>query len=462
MKLSRAIAISLVSASVLLSAYSAFAAKVGTVSGDSVPLYDDPDKGSNTSVSLLNGDIVTISNYPTKGFYKARTESGQVGWIDSSALLVGEATQGSDVDAPSVAASRGQSTPANPGAAQVITPPANQNPQSADNLTPAPPSTPAPNAQPQQEISEVPEGAIPPPPSTGAAQNPPPLPTITPAVQAPPVAPIVAPPVAIPPAPNTAEAPPPPLEEAPAAPVAPTQNVAAPPVHDLGSSTFTYEDVEPGVSYEMESHRNGPRPVEHHSTRRKAYTFSAFVGGDFVSMNDMNALLGGSIFKSTTYFGGEFGYSVTDELKVIGRVEYLSKSSNGGTENLNISSTPVSVGVGFQIGRWKYVHFYASGLVGIGFNTQITATAPNAPQPNQTTLSESTFTEMVKFDAAIPIYKSVGAFVEGGYRFLKTSSLSPPSQGVNGAAIFSNNGTYTPTAIDMSGPFVGAGVSVQF
>jgi hypothetical protein len=439
-KLSRAIAISLVSASVLLSAYSAFAAKVGTVSGDSVPLYDDPDKGSNSSVSLLNGDVVTISNYPTKGFYKARTENGQIGWIDSSSLLVGEATQGSDVDAPSVAASKGQSTPANPGAAQVTSPPANQNPQSADNLTPAPPSTPAPDAQPKEEISEVPEGAIPPPPSTGAAQNPPPLPTITPAVQAPPVAPVVAPPAAIP--------------LAPPVPVAPAQNVAAPPVHDLGSSTFTYEDVEPGVTYELENHKNGPKPVEHHYSGKKPYTFSAFVGGDFVSMTDMNALLGGSIFTSTTYFGGEFGYALTDEVKVIGRVEYLSKSSNGGTANLNISSAPVSVGVGFQIGRWKYVHFYASGLVGVGFNTQITA--------NQATLSENTFTEMVKFDADIPVYKSVGAFVEGGYRFLKTSSLTPPSPSVNGAAIFSNNGTFTPTALDLSGPFVGAGLSVQF
>jgi hypothetical protein len=445
------------SAAILLTSLSAFAAKVGTVSGDSVTLFGNPDKDSSNIGTLHNGDVVTISNYPTKGYYKARTADGQVGWIDKSSLLVGENAQGSDVDNPSA---DGQATPTNPGAAQVITPPANQDPQSADNLVPAPPSTPDPvnPGQPKEEIPEVPPPpALNPTPAT-AAQN----------LSSPPEAP----PAPIPLSPANGQAapladatlPPAPLgDAAPGVPVAPSRpaNTGATggaPVRVQASPAFTFEDVEPGLNYEVENHLSGPRPVEHYSnTGRKLYTVSLFVGGDLVSMSDMNALLGSSAFTSTTYFGGEFGYALTDEVKLIGRVEYLTSSNNGGTANLNLSSAPVYVGIGFQLGRWKYVHFYASGLVGIGFNTQITATAGS----NQASLSESTFTEMVKFDAAIPIHKAFGAFLEAGYRFLKTSSLSP--QQINSAStVFENNGSYPPTAIDMSGPFFGGGASFQF
>jgi hypothetical protein len=74
----------------ILCASNAYAAKMGTVTRDDAFVYDRPEESSPTHFKLAVGDVVTISNYPTQGFYKVRTAKGVTGWLISNAVLVGE------------------------------------------------------------------------------------------------------------------------------------------------------------------------------------------------------------------------------------------------------------------------------------------------------------------------------------------------------------------------------------
>jgi hypothetical protein len=72
-----------------LGSSSALAAKNAVVNGKGVILRADPNSSGQSVARLSDGEPVLVSNYPTQGFYKVRTGSGQIGWVDANAINVG-------------------------------------------------------------------------------------------------------------------------------------------------------------------------------------------------------------------------------------------------------------------------------------------------------------------------------------------------------------------------------------
>lgn len=64
------------------------AAQVGRVIVDQAALHEFPQEGSAILARIPKDTQVTVSNVPTSGFYKARIQSGQVGWISGNDLFV--------------------------------------------------------------------------------------------------------------------------------------------------------------------------------------------------------------------------------------------------------------------------------------------------------------------------------------------------------------------------------------
>jgi hypothetical protein len=64
----------------------AFSAQVAIVDTDNTPLLDGPQKKANVIQKLKKDVRLDISNYPTEGFYKARTRDHVIGWVSADSL----------------------------------------------------------------------------------------------------------------------------------------------------------------------------------------------------------------------------------------------------------------------------------------------------------------------------------------------------------------------------------------
>ena len=73
----------------------AWAAQPARVDVDGVTLTEGPMKTSRTLAKLHKGQALAVSNYPTQGFYKARTSEGTVGWVSGDSLELPGAGVGS-------------------------------------------------------------------------------------------------------------------------------------------------------------------------------------------------------------------------------------------------------------------------------------------------------------------------------------------------------------------------------
>lgn len=66
---------------------SAWAARAGWVESQEAPVYAGPGKGFQLMEKIPKGTALSTSNLPTEGFYKIRTESGVVGWVNAEAIV---------------------------------------------------------------------------------------------------------------------------------------------------------------------------------------------------------------------------------------------------------------------------------------------------------------------------------------------------------------------------------------
>src|SRR4051812_17938488 len=69
----------------------AFAAKLATVDQET-PLRKGPSEKSVSVRKLRKGIRLTISNYPTEGFYKVRTVRNEIGWVKADTLVIDTAS----------------------------------------------------------------------------------------------------------------------------------------------------------------------------------------------------------------------------------------------------------------------------------------------------------------------------------------------------------------------------------
>ena len=67
-------------------AVGAWAAQPARVEIDGAKLSEGPGKSTRTLEKLHKGQALAVSNYPTQGYYKARTAEGNVGWVPVDSL----------------------------------------------------------------------------------------------------------------------------------------------------------------------------------------------------------------------------------------------------------------------------------------------------------------------------------------------------------------------------------------
>lgn len=66
----------------------AHAAQTGKVIVDEAAVREFPQEDAKVVAKIARDEVVTVSNQPTSGFFKARVKSGQIGWIAASDLQV--------------------------------------------------------------------------------------------------------------------------------------------------------------------------------------------------------------------------------------------------------------------------------------------------------------------------------------------------------------------------------------
>jgi len=67
---------------------SALAARPARVDSDELPIFQELKPDSPIIRTLIKGTRVTVSNLPTQGFYRVRTNEGEVGWVSEQGLQV--------------------------------------------------------------------------------------------------------------------------------------------------------------------------------------------------------------------------------------------------------------------------------------------------------------------------------------------------------------------------------------
>ena len=125
------------------------------------------------------------------------------------------------------------------------------------------------------------------------------------------------------------------------------------------------------------------------------------------------------------------------------------------------SSVPISIGVNYLGEVSSDVQFGIGGYLGLGPNTQYSAIASNKDTPNETNYSGNAFHILLRTSLILKISEMSQLFAEGGYRYLNTGSLSVSKTG-NGSSVFASNGDTAPVAVNLSGPFLGGGLSLSF
>lgn len=187
----------------------------------------------------------------------------------------------------------------------------------------------------------------------------------------------------------------------------------------------------------------------------------AFGGADFISMSEMNQLLGTSLFNTAIYYGLELDYALNRRWGLILRAEKISASSSIESTSFSLSALPVSVGASYDLidkGKFK---LQAAALLGYASGVQLTENASGFPSPNVTQFSSSAMMEMLRINADYKISDLLSLYAEAGYRLLKTSSV-PPSQTGNGGTLFQSNGSYASIPLNLDGPVLGVGVVFNF
>jgi hypothetical protein len=226
---------------------------------------------------------------------------------------------------------------------------------------------------------------------------------------------------------------------------------------ETSPENIPYEDIKSTDRPVVESREQEAKPKPH----RHPYELKAFGGIQKIQFTEVNNLLGTTVFSATKYFGIQFGVPLEERLLAVIRIERLTNSTSAGATNLSLSSTPVTAGLSYAFVKQKPILLQGSVLLGPAFSTTLDATATDLAAPNMTELSTTAFTELLKLDLGMQLSSAVELFIEGGYRFLKTSSVGPTTT-VNGSALFQSNGVNVPVPLDLSGPFIGGGLGFFF
>lgn len=157
--------------------------------------------------------------------------------------------------------------------------------------------------------------------------------------------------------------------------------------------------------------------------------------------------------------GGELFYQFRPNLSFVVRAERvwrsvsLKGSSTGNLYIVNASSWPVAAGLDWTVMQSPSFKVSIAGLGGMAFQSGLSASAPGGVSA---TYTGSALTALGKGTVTWLASNHFGIFLEGGYRYLKTSTLT--TTGTDDASLI-----LAPTFnVDFSGPFVGGGLQIVF
>lgn len=158
-------------------------------------------------------------------------------------------------------------------------------------------------------------------------------------------------------------------------------------------------------------------------------------------------------------FGGELHFILSRFLSLGIRGELMSSSatltdaSTGKVFSVTLGSIPLMIGLEATLVDEDKLSIHLAALGGYGAATQVTSTI--IADGSAAGVSTGTLTGLGKLDVHLKFTRAFSIFIEGGYRFLQTSSLTAPS----GTAASILNAGFN---INLTGPFLGAGLSLSF
>lgn len=187
---------------------------------------------------------------------------------------------------------------------------------------------------------------------------------------------------------------------------------------------------------------------------------------------ELGTLTGFGDISNGVHFGGEFHYMFNEKIGAIFRAEYIVKSisalnsDTSDTQNLDVKSLPVMLGVGYTL-KAGDLSFRFSALGGLALSTSVEAQTIDGTtgeaSGEATKYSTSTMTFMGKVDVDYYASSTVSVFIEAGYRMLKTADLTEPTSSGGSNSLFQDGtGAYTAFPINLTGLVVGGGLAIHF
>lgn len=207
---------------------------------------------------------------------------------------------------------------------------------------------------------------------------------------------------------------------------------------------------------------DGSEVQEEKSTLDWPWVFraTAFAGGLFFNASTINQSLeieSGGV-KNSLQVGLDLTVRIHRMIRLLARGEYIFKNVllQGETENYGIylRTLPVQVGIGFELLRAERARISLLGMGGMGLGTVFSSTALDQAGANVTEFRAYPIAAQGALEVDFTIWKKLHLVLEGGYRYLRASSLKSTLTGV-GSSVFTSN-----FDINLSGPYVMGGISL--
>jgi hypothetical protein len=194
-------------------------------------------------------------------------------------------------------------------------------------------------------------------------------------------------------------------------------------------------------------------------------------GTSMFSVADVNNALGFKGLANGLHYGADASLRIYRGLSIALRIERIQKPAKGiltledssdRTFELALTSYPLMLGLELEITRTQEAVISLGGFGGTAFGTRLVSTETSASAPNQTIFTGSAPAAMGKLDIAWLMSKSTAIYVETGYRYQTTASLTAQTKG-NGSDLYTQeDGSDLPVKLNLSGLLVSVGLGFQF
>ncbi len=238
--------------------------------------------------------------------------------------------------------------------------------------------------------------------------------------------------------------------------------------YKVRSKTGVYGWVEEKyLSTNKVSQKSEEGPVIVKPERDRKFFIRVLGGFSFFRPEELNDVFGFSELNTGYTVGTELGFFLAERFAVSFRSEIVAKdvvakeANTGLTFNMGIRSYPITGGFDFFFAKLPALRLSLGLFAGVALSTTFTAEAMSLSQPNTVVLDSSPFTGYARVNLTRPLGRILSIFIEGGYRYLKTTEITTLNAS-NGGAVFIKDGVYRARSINLSGPVVALGLGIHF